>query len=284
MAALETHSLLLALPEACLVAVLECCAADNLRSLFSAARSHSRLHQAAIAALHTISAVVRQQQQADNLLLFLSKHGYDVDNLFLEGPADHTVTIRQLPSSMQLDSLSLDSLQLQLQQGGGFRGVLGAAADIAGLQRLQLSYCKLLDGNEAYPTSPRWEAALAQLPAGLKALCVAAVEINGFWAPFPIAVCQQLQQLTYLELHGVLVQPAEQGSPVLQGLQALTGLVELKLDMLNADDTPIPFTASLLSSTCRLTRLELVEPEDDEVSNWVHLHSSFQLISILFTH
>jgi hypothetical protein len=53
--------LLLELPDPCLLAVLQCCAADDLRSLLCAATAHSRLHQAAFAALRSITAVVRQQ-------------------------------------------------------------------------------------------------------------------------------------------------------------------------------------------------------------------------------
>ena len=41
-----TMSLLLALPEPCLLAVLQYCASDDLCSVFSAARAHSKLHQA----------------------------------------------------------------------------------------------------------------------------------------------------------------------------------------------------------------------------------------------
>jgi hypothetical protein len=108
----EPRSLLLALPDECLVAVLQCCAAEDLSSLFSTSRSHSRLHQAAIAALQTISALVSQQQQADSMLMFLGKHGHHVDSLRLKGPEHNAVTIRQLPPSMRLDCLCLDKLQL----------------------------------------------------------------------------------------------------------------------------------------------------------------------------
>jgi hypothetical protein len=65
-------SWLLALPDPCLLAVLQCCAADDRRSLFSAARAHSRLHQAAVLALSSITAVVSHQQQADSVLVYVN--------------------------------------------------------------------------------------------------------------------------------------------------------------------------------------------------------------------
>jgi hypothetical protein len=58
----DDKSLLLALPDTCLLAVLQCCAADDQRSLFSAARAHGRLQQAAMVALHTISITTQDQQ------------------------------------------------------------------------------------------------------------------------------------------------------------------------------------------------------------------------------
>lgn len=63
-------SLLLALPDACLLAVLQCCAANSQRSLFSAARAHSRLHQAAVLALHSVTATVNTQPKANDALLY----------------------------------------------------------------------------------------------------------------------------------------------------------------------------------------------------------------------
>jgi hypothetical protein len=55
-------SLLLALPDPCLVAVLRCCAADSQCSLFNAARAHSRLRQAAVLALRSITTVHPRHQ------------------------------------------------------------------------------------------------------------------------------------------------------------------------------------------------------------------------------
>jgi hypothetical protein len=69
------HLPLLTLPDPCLLAVLQCCAAEDQRSLCSAARAHSRLHKAAALALSSIDVTVRQQQQLDSVLLYLDKHG-----------------------------------------------------------------------------------------------------------------------------------------------------------------------------------------------------------------
>jgi hypothetical protein len=86
MSEVPAHSPLLALPDPCLLAVLQCYAAEDQRSLFSAARAHSRLHQAAVAALRSVTALVRNQQQADDVLLYLGKHGSHVNSLKLQGP------------------------------------------------------------------------------------------------------------------------------------------------------------------------------------------------------
>jgi hypothetical protein len=63
--------LLTELPDPCLLRVLQCCAADDQRSLLSAARAHSRLHQAAVQALSSITLQgVTHQHQADGVLLW----------------------------------------------------------------------------------------------------------------------------------------------------------------------------------------------------------------------
>jgi hypothetical protein len=54
MADTESGPLLLQLPDTCLLAVLQCLAEDAA-SLCNAARVHSRLHQAAVVALSSIS-------------------------------------------------------------------------------------------------------------------------------------------------------------------------------------------------------------------------------------
>jgi hypothetical protein len=99
---------LLDLPDACLVVVLQGCAADSARTLFSAARAHSRLHQAALLVVQSLSVTVVRQQQADSMLLFLGKHGRLVRSLGVQAKARGAVTIRQLPPVLQLTSLRLD--------------------------------------------------------------------------------------------------------------------------------------------------------------------------------
>jgi hypothetical protein len=152
---------MLALPDPCLLAVLQCCAADDQGSLFSAARAHSRLHQAAEAALHSISTAVPEQQQADSVLLYLDRHGSHVNSLKLWGPQKEKLTLYQLHTSLQLRSLDVAQFHLQLLPGSGFQGVLGlaAAAGTPPLKQLRLNACRLLDGVEGL------QAALLQLPA-----------------------------------------------------------------------------------------------------------------------
>jgi hypothetical protein len=91
-------SLLLALPDPCLLEVLRCCAADDQRSLFSAARAHSRLHKAAVLALCSVTAAITSQHQMDGVLLYLSKYGQHVDHICLEGEKDDIV--HSVPASV----------------------------------------------------------------------------------------------------------------------------------------------------------------------------------------
>jgi hypothetical protein len=102
--------------------MLQCCAADSYRTLFSAAMSHSRLHQAAAVALRTVTAVVPRQHLADGVLLYLANHGQHVERLNLQGqpqgavkppwfamltPRDYLkVTLRQLPLASAAEKLA----------------------------------------------------------------------------------------------------------------------------------------------------------------------------------
>ena len=117
----EDPTQLLALPNACLSAVLQCCAGD-LRSLFSAARAHSRLRQVAGEVLSSITVGrVTQQRHVDSVLLYLSNHGGHVHCLHLEGVADYgswsCVSLLRLPPSVQLDSCAC-SCSLTRTEGG----------------------------------------------------------------------------------------------------------------------------------------------------------------------
>jgi hypothetical protein len=146
---IPSESGLLDLPNPCLVAVM-CCCAEDLHSLFSAARAHSRLHQAAVLAISSIRTVVRQQQQADSVLLYLSNHGQHVDSIDLAGleAADSALfEVRELPRNklQGLSSLAFSRMRLQLQPGDGFKGVFGAGVP---LQQLHIHQCELLDGEQ----------------------------------------------------------------------------------------------------------------------------------------
>jgi hypothetical protein len=172
MASLESEPcLLLSLPDPCLVAVLRyTCGNDDYhkdsRSLFSAARAHSRLHQAAVQAVSSIKAWMAHYEHVDSVLLYLTNHGQQITSLDLQGPCrergeGNTLTLLQLPNNtlQGLSSLRFSDLRLQLQPGDAsgvaFQGVLSAGAP---LKQLQLCGCTLLDGEDGLAE------ALLQLP------------------------------------------------------------------------------------------------------------------------
>jgi hypothetical protein len=234
---------LLQLPDPCLLVVLQCSAPDNQRSLFSAGRAHSRLHQAAVVALHSIKMHAGEQQQMDNMLQYLDKHGQQVNSIQLVGVECGTVTLQQLPSNLQLTSLHLHHLWVQLQPGSGSHGVLQS---VTALRQLRLTACELLDGHE------HLAAALTQLPAGLEHPSITTLGVDDLTVNFPTGVLQRLQQLTYLELDDIALQGPCKEQPVLQPVQALTRLQDLRLGTDNGG-----ITASMLSGTHHLTHLEV---------------------------
>ena len=257
---------LLELPDACLLAVLQCCAANDPRSLFSAARAHSKLHQAAVVALRSITADVPQQQQLDGVLLYLGKHGSLVDRLDLRGKGDVPACLHQLPPSMQPSSLQLSRLRLQLQPGNGFQGVLGAAAGLTALKQLRFKSCHIID--EGWSSGR--VAALPQLPTGLGHLSLSCIYSNHRCATFFTTVLQPLQQLTYLEIAGMDLHGADKSSPVLQPLQALIRLADLRVDVRHyqwsikmysmfTERRDHSVTAGMLAGMNLLTHLELQE-------------------------
>jgi hypothetical protein len=125
-------------------------------------------------ALSSITVKLGQQQQAEGLLKYMSSHGQHVDSMelevaTLEGASGVCVTSRsrrvslhQLPDHLQLSSLVLSHLQLQLQPGARFQGVVRPGLPV---KQLQLSHCLLLDGPEGLA------AALSLLP-GLQHLSI----------------------------------------------------------------------------------------------------------------
>jgi hypothetical protein len=180
-------SLLLGLPDACLLEVLQYCSTDQ-RSLLSAARAHSRLHQAAAQILRSVNAVMTQQQQRNSALLYMHKHSQHIQAVILKGgDPHHILSLAQLPPLVQLNSLQLSDLCLGSK-------TLQDAARIASLKQLQLSDCKLL--NPAALAAP-----LPQLPAGLEHLSIRNVTTTAKRrVKIPPTVLASLQQLTYLEL------------------------------------------------------------------------------------
>jgi hypothetical protein len=125
------------------------CCADDMRSLFGAARSHSRLHQAAILAASSIKAVFSHQNELDSVLLYLTHHGQHVNNLdvmynlsWADQPA-----LCQLPHNklQGLTSFKCDNLRLQLQPRTLFPGVLWARAP---LKQLNVKDCVLTEWEE----------------------------------------------------------------------------------------------------------------------------------------
>lgn len=219
---------LLALPDPCLVAVMQCCAASDMHSLFSAARPHSRLHQAAaLAPLRCIDADLTwflNLQQKPAFLQYVGHPDHHINTLKLKGSTatmqEATASLCELPPYLQLRSLELGGMRLQLQPGQGFQGLLGAAAHVADLKRLELRDCiEVFDGSAEGLT-----AALYLLPIGLEHL-----SINGLYGGhFPVGVLQRLQALTSLKLVAILLQGPDRASPSLQPLQALTRLIELR--------------------------------------------------------
>jgi hypothetical protein len=162
--------LLLALPDACLLAVLQCCAADDQRSLFSAARAHSRLHQVAVLAQRSITAVVAQQRQMDGVLMYLGRHWqhlYSVSIHYKGVGAHHP----WLDLSMYISVMTqLRSLQLS--------AVLLVAHDSEGLlaptlTQLRLSSCELYSKG----TAAALAAAVSQL-SGLEHLSLAGLSTD----------------------------------------------------------------------------------------------------------
>jgi hypothetical protein len=75
-----------------------------------------------------------------------------------------------------------------------------------------------------------------------------------------VAVLQHLQHLTYLEL-GISLQGPDEADPSLQALQAMTQLVELRLDFTGRNKPDM--SASMLLGARHLTRLEVAEIKFD---------------------
>ena len=263
----QSSASLLQLPDPLLVAVL-CCCADDPRSVCSAARAHSRLHQAAVLALSSIklplvqSDAAERQQRLDSLVdLYLPSHGQHVESLDLRGfsrqKRSEAVWFRlfQLPSNLtQLSSLVALSLCVQLRPSD--QDLLGAAA-APPLKQLGLYVCKLDGGEEGLA------AALALLP-GLEHLAIVRAipgyreggndNIGNFATPLR-AVMPGLSKLTCLQLEPAW-DDSNDPAAVLQHMTALTRLVDLRLLLVGRHGYNI--TASMLSGAQHVTYLKLM--------------------------
>jgi hypothetical protein len=246
---------LLDLPATCLLAVLQCCTAGPHRSLFNIGRAHSRLHQAATEALRSIRAAVCHNQQRDSAMLYLVRHGRHIDSVTVSGQSlvpsvlsVFSVSLCQLPPDLQLSSLQLSNLTVQLLPGNGAQGVLqAAAANTPHLKQLRLQRCALLDGGNSLAT------ALVQLP-GLEHLSLMASQVGcaGIRSTSPGGALQQLVQLTYLKIFDSELQDSNEAGLALQPLQAMHQLADLRLICSRCS-----VTSSMLCGACHLTRLEL---------------------------
>jgi hypothetical protein len=245
-----------ALPDPCLLAVLKFCAANDQRSVLSAARAHSRLHQAAVLALRSIKADANRQEQVDSVLLYLGKHGQYVHSVSIEDERWHDPPLKLfVPTGL---TVQLRSWQMKniLLVGKEFRRVLGPT-----LKQLQLKDCGMRTDGTADATVKALAAALSQL-VSLEHLCLTGSRqcAGSERLKFPTAVLQQLQQLTYLEFEYVNLLRFDDGSRALQSLQAFTGLQDLRVkDVREGSIDYISITASMLSGAHHLTRLELAE-------------------------
>jgi hypothetical protein len=234
-----------------LLAVLRCCA-DDPDSLFSAARAHSRLHQAAVLAASSISAGLLRQQDHNRMMQYLRKYGQHVSSLDLYScidmrltspfNVDDTIILRELPHDelQGLSSLSCSSIYLQLQPRNGSQGILGPALT---LKQLRLNECRLLDGDQGLT------AALLLLTDLQHLSLVQGSSGNGTLLRFPVSI-QQMQQLTFLELHCMMPRQQPDG---LQHLQGLTRLQVLRLQCLGAHTVQ----ATMLSGMQQLSHLQV---------------------------
>jgi hypothetical protein len=195
-----------------------------------------------------------RQQQADGVMQYLNKHHQHIDSVQLKSRA----VLSALPINLQLRSLQLDWVGLQVQPGDGFHDVLGAAG--IALKQLRLNECTLVGDVGA--------DVLSHLPAGLEHLSISELRLSATpvyrdtqHLVFQTGMLQTLQQLTHLQLALIKLQGPGQVANALQPLQALTGLVDLRLAgmwrHLDDTDSPLIATTSLLSSMPLLTRLDL---------------------------
>ena len=202
---------------------------------------------------------IRAQQQLDQVLLYLGKHGSHVGHIQLKNDPCWSASLFQLPGNLRLSSLQLESLCLHLRPHCSIQGVLGDAAVVAGLKQGRLRWCQLFDDDEELA------AALMRLPPGLEHLSIYGMysesDLDDRKQPVcvPVDALQQLLQLTFLELSCSIKQGPDKACPALQPLTALTRLVDLRLHGVEVDggDGHSVISAAMLSGAYLLTRLQL---------------------------
>jgi hypothetical protein len=243
------------------------CCADDPRTLFSAARAHSRLHRAAVLAASSFTAELKNDQ-VHGMLAYLAKYGQRISSVALSGAdyfrAETPAILNQLPHDklQKLESLALEELILQLQPRRGYKGVLQAGAS---LKKVQIHECQLLSSLAPDDEEKVLAAALLLLPQlehlSINHLCTASQGAYGTFGAysvfggfgfgasfkFPGDVIKAMRQLTHLELSNCGLQNG------MQHLKGLTGLQDLRL----CSVVKLSVTASILSGCQRLTRLEV---------------------------
>jgi hypothetical protein len=250
------------------------------------------------------------RQQIANALYYIRKYSPYIDSVtFKSRPGTKAQAILGYwPPNLQLKSLQLDNLCLE-QLDTCFESLLSTPAAAAALKQLRLCNCELLGDNyrninflhgwHNYPKPfirSALDAALLQLPAGLEHLGIISPtsgsyesedyrgrQLRADSACFHTDNLLRLQQLTHLELADVDVKSANNTSLARQPLEALTGLVHLRLASVVSDDAlkaglmadsidgsinmdamymlsgayELIVTASMLSGAERLTHLHL---------------------------
>jgi hypothetical protein len=241
---------LLDIPDPCLLTVLQHVAATHQRSLFSAARSHSRLYSLASVAQRDIVAVFNNrwaaQQQIDSMLEYMRKYSPHIDSVALRSCPNvrDDTHLWGLPSNLQLSSLHLENLRLD-ELDWSLCSMLDNPAAAAAFKQLRLSNCELCS---VHSYANHMDRALLQLPAWLEHLSFDSLtsgsdgvdhkgrQLRVDSACFHTDKLLRLQQLTYLELASIDVKSSDDTNLALQPLQALTCLVHLRLARVVSDD------------------------------------------------
>lgn len=210
----QSSSHLLDLPDECLAQVFAWLAGDA-RSCCSAARAHSRLRQAAAAALSSIKVgLMMEPEHLEGLMAYL-QHGQHIVNLDVAGYdydiALHGATLfphvmlHGLPSCPQLQQLTLARVHVQLGIAGATSSSsnVGVLHGLSRLTHLHLEDCILV--NHTGHVFSTFAAAFSTKLTGLRHLhlCGEGDErARMFWDWSSSSVLPALAQLTYLAVDG----------------------------------------------------------------------------------